>query len=668
MILKRLHLENFGVFINQTLDCSRIRLASILGSHHDNPRKSNGAGKSTMMSAILYALFGKSGDLTDADLRFRGSDGKMLVELDFTMDGTDYTIKRGRTEKESLIMEFKVGDITFKGKKGEVQEQIDRHLKLDHDLLIMSNFFRQKNSDIFTKTDPAERKKLFQKLLQLEIYDLAHEKAKKIAVDFDELMTTAKTQIDYLKPILESITETEEDYKKLTSQLEQGLKDLDLLNTQITDLNKARIKFIELDAEIKSLVKLRDTYDWDYQSLMHSLPEYSSGMTLELERKISMVQVCAIRDIEVLRTTIEQYVVYRADKETRLQLLREKKQVLGTGGSCPTCDQMISSEFKNEKFKQIDDDITILERGIYNTNTLINSTEMEIDIENEKLKKNEEALSTKKNLEEQLRIAQMLDRIALQISEATGKIQTLENQKKLLGSSSSLDEEVANLEKIFFATREQYNDAKIQHQTVGERLKQKSDLQEKINIANTSIAAYTHDCKVYNSLATIFGKNGIPALIIENSLAEIQRRANEYLHQIDPSKTILFRTLKETQKGELRESLDIEIEDTYIQVPNNIGKYKTLSGGEKDLIDFCLHLAFSNLIKFKSKNNVEFVFLDEVFGSLCDHNTDQLMKTMQILQKEFNQIFVISHKPLKEIFPDRIKIMKTEQGSKILYD
>ncbi|MFQ5629454.1 MAG: SbcC/MukB-like Walker B domain-containing protein, partial [bacterium] len=77
------------------------------------------------------------------------------------------------------------------------------------------------------------------------------------------------------------------------------------------------------------------------------------------------------------------------------------------------------------------------------------------------------------------------------------------------------------------------------------------------------------------------------------------------------------------------------------------------SGGEQDLANLCLRVAISQVVAERSgKTPVQFIVLDEVFGSQDMHRQQLIMEALQHLQSQFRQIFIISHvETIKEILP-----------------
>jgi exonuclease SbcC len=85
------------------------------------------------------------------------------------------------------------------------------------------------------------------------------------------------------------------------------------------------------------------------------------------------------------------------------------------------------------------------------------------------------------------------------------------------------------------------------------------------------------------------------------------------------------------------------------------------SGGEQDLANLCLRIAISQVVAERSgKAPVQFIVLDEVFGSQDAQRQNRIMEALQQLQSQFRQIFIISHvEGIREILPVVVQVEMT---------
>jgi exonuclease SbcC len=88
------------------------------------------------------------------------------------------------------------------------------------------------------------------------------------------------------------------------------------------------------------------------------------------------------------------------------------------------------------------------------------------------------------------------------------------------------------------------------------------------------------------------------------------------------------------------------------------------SGGETDLANLCLRLAISRVIADKAGSAVNFLILDEIFGSQDQARKRGIMNAFEQLSKQFKQIFLITHiEDVKDLMSNAITVREREDGS-----
>jgi len=170
------------------------------------------------------------------------------------------------------------------------------------------------------------------------------------------------------------------------------------------------------------------------------------------------------------------------------------------------------------------------------------------------------------------------------------------------------------------------------------------------------------DKDVYEELRLAFSKKGVPALIIETAIPEIEDDANALLARITAGRMhIRFDTQRETVKGEIVETLDIKIADELGTRP-----YENFSGGEQFRVNFAIRIALSKLLARRAGAQLQTLVIDEGFGQLDASGRERLVEAINAIQQDFARILVVTHvEELRDAFPARIEITKTPQGSQI---
>jgi len=194
MIPLKLRLRNFMCYREeQSLDFAGIHLACLTGD--------NGHGKSTLLDAITWALWGKARARRDDELITLG-ESEMWVEFEFGLGGQRYRVwrqrsKRGRGQSDLHFYIWNGSPAATRGDQEqrsdgdwqlldeggllERQALITRTLRLDYETFVNSAFLLQGRADSFTVKTPAERKQILAEILGLGRYDLYEQRAKEEA-------------------------------------------------------------------------------------------------------------------------------------------------------------------------------------------------------------------------------------------------------------------------------------------------------------------------------------------------------------------------------------------------------------------------------------------------------------------------------------------------------
>jgi exonuclease SbcC len=166
-------------------------------------------------------------------------------------------------------------------------------------------------------------------------------------------------------------------------------------------------------------------------------------------------------------------------------------------------------------------------------------------------------------------------------------------------------------------------------------------------------------------LERAFGKDGIPALLIEQALPEIEETTNSLLSRLSNGRMsfnfMTQREYKDTSREDLKETLDIVIRDSVDE-----RDYEMFSGGEAFRVNFSIRLALSKVLARRAGARLQTLVVDEGFGSQDAQGRQRLVEAINLVQDDFEKILVITHlEELKDVFPTRIEVEKTAQGSQV---
>ena len=278
MIPVKLKMRNFMCYRDNVppLDFTGIHLACLSGE--------NGSGKSAIIDAMTWALWGKARAKSVDDL-IHANQPEMEVEFDFSVGPQLYRIirKRSRPKKRtgagqsSLEFQISTGD-GFRPITGNIidqtQEKIIETLHMDYDTFINSAFLRQGHADEFTRQDPARRKEVLGNILGLERYDELEERAKSLAKQYEADIALTENSIKEIHGELARKPE----YEAELAQAQTALTGIDtLVHTKDAALKELRREKEALESkkaqleelEIRLVDSARDLQRWEEQAGQH---------------------------------------------------------------------------------------------------------------------------------------------------------------------------------------------------------------------------------------------------------------------------------------------------------------------------------------------------------------------------------------------------------------
>ncbi len=239
----------------------------------------NGAGKSSLLDAITWALWGRSRAGASADQLVAAQMSDMGVQLEFRSHGVDYRVERRHRRRRSggnTTLDFQMRDgprwrsLNETTVRETTRKLVDT-IRLDYDTFINSAFLVQGKADLFVSQRPAERKRILGEILNLSVYDGYAQTAREMARNDRNRQEIARGRIEVIDRELEGeegLKQQEQDIAETLSDLkgqrESAAKRRDEISAVVTDmqnrqrqLRQAQERIAELSDEIGSLAKRR---------------------------------------------------------------------------------------------------------------------------------------------------------------------------------------------------------------------------------------------------------------------------------------------------------------------------------------------------------------------------------------------------------------------------
>ena len=310
-------MKNFMSVGNQTqaVDFDRKDLTLVLGANYDqggdDSGARNGTGKTTIINALSYALYGQALTNIKKDNLINKTNGKgMMCTVDFEVSGISYRLERGR--KPNVLKYFianheQEGAESQQGDSRETQKEIERMLGMSHDMfkhLVALNTYTQP----FLSLGANDQRAIIEQLLGITLLSEKADALKDLARQTKDVITQEEFRIKAVEDANGRIQEQIESTKKRQRLwLLKRKEDVTNLKTGIEDLGH-----VDIDSELANHGLLEEFY-----AKQKSLQEAERWIT-SLDQDDSK----------------QQKLVVKLDKE--LQLLEDHK--------CFTCGQEIHDD------------------------------------------------------------------------------------------------------------------------------------------------------------------------------------------------------------------------------------------------------------------------------------------------------------------------------------
>jgi exonuclease SbcC len=237
------------------------------------------------------------------------------------------------------------------------------------------------------------------------------------------------------------------------------------------------------------------------------------------------------------------------------------------------------------------------------------------------------------------------------------------NAAAILAAAEAQTPDLVALEREFFDTQERENRLRLEVGAARQDVDVLDSLRQRQKILQAEQESLNGLVAQYKQLERAFSRDGVPALLIEQALPEIEERANLVLDRLSAGgMSVRFITqaeYKDKRRDDRKETLDIQISDE-----NGSRDYEMYSGGEAFRVNFAVRLALSEVLAQRAGARLQMLVIDEGFGSQDAQGRQRLIEAINMVRQDFAKILVITHiDELKDAFPNRVEVEKSPEGS-----
>jgi len=659
----------------------------------------NGAGKSSIIDAITFSLFGQHTRKSNKGLIKRGSN-QGFAKIGFSINDKQYEAVRKIDSKGALSATF--SEITNKNRieiaAGERKQfgesmtrEVEKTIGLDFEKLKVASIVQQGELNAIINAKPKEFKELLNAIIGIDKLDVASESMKTVNKEFREKI---KDKVGFDDTHIEILTR---DLEKHENDIKQAKPEkINLENNQ----NKLKIEVDELRKKIETDAPKIDKIN-QLEQRKKELVKYAKDAIQDIQRQISENE----RKIHDCEGCFE-HTIQKNDLESKIQKVEQaiedtlkkiqemtsqiaslkEKQLLASklqlkDNKCPVCDsdvQKLNPLFQEEHLKQ---EMIHLQEEII-------SKEKEREMYNQKRKDFSEKLQYSRDAEATLRAHSINNKEELMQIQEDVKIKK-QNIQNVPSTGASLIEisQIDSHAKIIFE-----NITKLESETRGFDEQEFSSLKKAVNEKQTNLSQMDQQIgailekiakgeqqvkSIQNAISelkivkeyvenlneiqsNVFSRDGPVATSLRSwALNTISAKASEYL-------TLLNTKIQRIALSE--KSRDISVA---CFSKTEALELESLSGGEKVSVALALRLGMASLL---GASNLNLMILDEPTTHLDAERKKSLVGVLSQLSNISSsetrmQFLIITHD--EEIFEDSTveqiyKFESTEQGSKVI--
>ncbi len=276
-----------------------------------------GAGKSSIMDAISFALFGTYPALqhkrvaVDEVIMNRPEQMRSAsVSLEFGIDGANYSVKRNLELNGSTKATLQKDGAYLQSQPQRVNEEIERILKVDYELFSRAIYSEQNRLTYFLELRPAERKKQIDELLGLDKFAMAQENATSLANKIKDMVSENEKTIATF-----DIKKLKEQHHSILQEIEKLSKERKMLEDELKENEKLRK---DSDAKLKEAKEQLSKKT----SLIKETAELKSKLEF-IDKEIQKIKDKGVKEKSALEKTLSQA---KAELETLKKKEREAEQ------------------------------------------------------------------------------------------------------------------------------------------------------------------------------------------------------------------------------------------------------------------------------------------------------------------------------------------------------
>jgi DNA repair exonuclease SbcCD ATPase subunit len=640
MDIKSLSIKNFLTIGEAKLELDNRGLLLIQGENLDDPSaKSNGAGKSSIVDALFWVLYGETARGVSGDDVINDTAGKDCHVSVIIEDGPHvYEIARGRKSKEiknALIAKQQTplgwNDLS-KGTDKETQKVVDKIVGSSKEVFAAAVYAGQeKMPDLPGMTDK-NLKALIEESAGVEILTEAYAEARKRALAAESTEKIARSERDNAIAAVSAAGDEVKSAEEQKALFESQRKDRAKLELAKVPPIQAQVKEVETKiAAHASEVDLANEID----ALQTKLDDQKAEQRLMDDHN----RAVSAKEREIATTTVT-LVAGKKRLELQQKGLTEVESLIGK--PCGECGKSYCEhDLEAAKAARV--------KNIAETKGELVPVAKSLRERQEELKALQEAATKfKASMTDVSEVA----RKSTLLNNALNEIRTLKRQQSTLGA------QIDALKAAATAHLKAENPwAKVEAAAREKRQKAENRLGD----AQAALDKAVEAVELAAAVVKVYGPAGVRAHILDTVTPILNEQTSDYLGILaDGNIHATWNTLAKTAKGELKEKFNID-------VTNDKGakSFAGLSGGEKRKARLAASMALQDMVATRATKPINLWIGDEIDHALDEAGLERLMSVLERKARERGTVLVISHNSLADWVDNIITVEKEGGVSKV---
>lgn len=636
MKLLELKMSNFFSFGNkeEVLNLSNPGLYLVLGE--------NGTGKSAIIDAIVFALFGKVvKDVNLPEITNEQTNSNTKVELKFEIGGSIYWIIRYRKhiKYKNEVHVFKnertsEGLISF-ADIDDTQEKINQLIRVNYKTFINAITMTQENVIGFLEAESSKRKEIIESILQLDLFIKYHYIAQEKRKIFKRKYELIESDINGLKKVITGSETSMKQYTESSNKLKkENQQKITELENELKDLDH-----IDIEKELQ-LIKFAQEMSLKFEqqkSVIKHLDEQINGIN-EQKKNILNTQTEYKNFISASQKTIKRMNNNYTTELTNLKKMDEEiKNVEKNPDKCPTCNNIINIEELNLWIGNQKKELKTRSEKICLDKKQIEKEEIQI-IEWDK--KNNELSSQLELLNSQIN---ELDNQIKQINNDCEKIEIpkTKKEKDLRDLSDKKQKIITQIDVLKNKQFIDYNYLNTQLEQHKEHKKQLREKEDELKSINKQILIYSFWENSFSSK-----RSSMKSWCINNIIGFFNAKIKYYIDRFFD--------------GDVEVQLDNELTEK-LSFKNSDRSFGTFSGGQKRRLNLAILFALNSLVKANATTKISIMFLDEILSNfLDDKGISTVLELLEEMKENGETVYIIDHRDNFKNYPlfQRIDVFK----------